>query len=193
MTARLWLAVGAASLVACTPRPGPAGPRTCAPTSATLPPGASATSLAGQYRVRLVATAGPRPDGTADGTLSLSQADPDPDAAGPRHHVLVGHGEVPLESVGAPAAQLASEDPLRPGVLGFDLPARSNDSATGPRVLLRLGAEANRQDVMRIEGAYTVLRVREIRENGFAGEWSSGDPDPIAEGYFCAWRDGGGN
>ena len=193
MIARLWLPAGVAALVACAARPMPASPRSCAPTAASLPPGASGASLAGQYRIRLVATAGPRQDGTADGTLSLSQADPEPDAARPRRHVLVGHGEVPLESIGAPAAQLASEDPLRPGVLGFDLPAWSNDSAAGPRVLLRLGAEVNRQDVMRIEGAYTVLRVREIRENGFAGEWSSGDPDPIAEGYFCAWRAGGGN
>ncbi len=192
MTARHWFAAGVASLAACVPRPAPASPQTCAPTVATLPPGASGASLEGQYRIRLVATAGPRRGGTADGTLSLGQPAPAP-AAGPRRHVLAGHGELPLENVGAPPARLESEDPMRPGVLVFDLAPRADGSPSGPRVLLRLGDEANRQDVMRIEGTYTVLRVREMREDGFAGEWSSGDPAPVAEGFFCAWRAGGAN
>ena len=85
-----------------------------------------------------------------------------------------------------PRLDVAQPDPVRPGVVVFDLPPPADTAA--PRIMLRLGAEANRQDMSRIEGAYTVLRLRELREDGFAGDWTSGAPLPVAEGYFCAWR-----
>jgi hypothetical protein len=103
--------------------------------------------------------------------------------------VLRGSGQLALSEVGAAEADVTSQDPMRPGVLVFDLGPRPT-TPPNSRVLIRLGAEANRQDVIRIEGAYTVLRVHEIREDGFAGEWTSGAPLPVAEGYFCAWRAG---
>jgi len=184
---RLWLAAAMALLAGCNPRPAAAGPQTCAPSTATLDPAASGASLAGGYRLRLVATSGPRRDSSADGTLMLARPDPAAGDSATRRYVLLGSGDFRLEEVGGPAADLASRNPMRPGVLVFDLGPRPN-ALPNSRVLLRLGAEANRQDVMRIEGAYTVLRVREIRDDGFAGEWTSGDPMPVAEGYFCAWR-----
>ena len=174
---RLLAALGVV-LGACGPRPAAAGPQSCAPTTATLGAGASATALEGEYRVRLVATSGPRRDSSTDGTLALVRPDSSGHSSGPRH-VLLGSGELALAEVGAAEADLASRDPVRPGVLVFDL---------GSRILLRLGAEANRQDVARIEGAYTVLRVGEIRSDGFGGAWTSGAPLPVAEGYFCAWK-----
>ena len=172
-------------LSACGPRPAAADPQSCGPTAASLAPGATAGALEGRYRVRLVATSGPRSSGAADGMLVLTRTDTaDPQ---PRHrHVLVGHGDLRVEDVGGPALDVGSTDGARPGVVGFDLPPLPD--STAPRVLLRLGALANRQDVARIEGPYAVLRVREIREDGFAGDWTGGAPLPTAEGYFCAWR-----
>ncbi len=183
MSPRLWLLAAAALLPGCKPSPAAAGPQACAPSPGPLPPDASAASLEGVFRLRLVATSGPRRDSSADGTLSLLRpaAEPEPGAPAARRFVLVGSGQLRLEEVGAAEADVASRDPMRPGALVFDLPSG---------VLLRLGAEANRQDVTRIEGAATALRVREIREDGFAGDWTSMAPLPLAEGYFCAWRSG---
>jgi hypothetical protein len=103
--------------------------------------------------------------------------------------VLRGSGTLSLSQVGAVEADVASRDPMRPGILVFDL-GPGPQAAPGSRVLLRLGAEANRQDVARVEGAYTVMLVHEIGNDGFTGEWRSGAPLPVAEGYFCAWRFG---
>ncbi len=167
--------------VACSPPPAQAGPQNCAPTTATLPAGSSGAALEGEYRLRLIATSGPKSGDTADGVLRLRP----PASTAPQRAVLFGTGELDTEAIGGPAADLASEDPGRPGVLVFDLPPLP-EAPESPRVVMRLGAEANRQDVTRVEGAYTVLRVREIRADGFAGDWESGAPLPSAGGYFCA-------
>jgi hypothetical protein len=180
--------LAATVLAACGPRPEAAGPESCGPSTATLPPGASASALEGEYRIRLVATSGPRAQQSADGTLHLSRRAPAAaEDSHRRRHVLVGSGDVQMEEVGGPPQDLTSRDPARPGIIGFDLPPL--DDQPGPRVLLRLGTMANRQDAIRIEGPYTALRVREIREDGFSGDWTSGTPLPVAEGYFCTWRD----
>lgn len=189
MSPRPWFLVTIGLVTGCGPRPAAAGPQTCAPSSATLAASAAGASLEGEYRVRLVATSGPRRDSSTDGTLALVRPDPLAPDSSTRRFVLRGSGELALSEVGAAEADVASRDPMRPGVLVFDLGPRPT-APPNSRVLLRLGAEANRQDVMRIEGAYTVLRVHEIREDGFAGEWTSGAPLPVAEGYFCAWRAG---
>ena len=174
-----------ALLWACAPRPAAADPQACAPNTASLEAGARATSLEGEYRVRLVATSGPRNAGTSDGNLRLSRAASSGGTTRTRH-VLVGTSDVRVEDVGGPDLDATSKDPVRPGVVGFDLPPLPESAA--PRIMLRLGAEANRQDVTRVEGPYTVLRLREIRPDGFSGDWTSGAPLPVAEGYFCAWR-----
>jgi len=173
----------------CRSRPAEAAPESCAPSTAALHPSLPAVSLAGAYRVRLVATAGPRRDSSTEGRLELvAPAEPD---SGSRRPALVGTGNLRLEEIGAPSADLDSRDPDRPGVVVFDLPP-SADTTNAPRVLLRLGAEANRRDVVRLEGASTVLRVREVRPDGFIGDWTAHAPLPVAEGYFCAWRVGAG-
>jgi hypothetical protein len=180
-----WL-LGLAALTACAPRPVAAGPQTCAPGSATLGSEADAGALTGEYRLRLVATSGPRRDSSTDGSLTLAAADSATRSRAVHRYTLLGHGELELGEVGAAEADVTSRDPMRPGALVFDLGRPV--AAPSSRVLVRLGAEANRQDVMRLEGAYTVLRVRAIDEAGFSGEWASGAPLPVAEGYFCAWR-----
>ena len=179
-----WALAALTLLCGCSPRPAAAGPRTCAPSTAALDSSAAAAALEGAYRIRLVAGAGPRRDSSTDGTLTLEQPAGGSPVEPPRRYVLRGYGDIRLDEVGAAADDVASQDAARPGVLAFDLPA----GGQGRRLLLRLGAEANRQDVMRVEGAYTVLRVREIRPDGFVGDWTSGAPLPVAEGHFCAWR-----
>ena len=42
---------------------------------------------------------------------------------------------------------------------------------------------------MLFDGAYTVLEVREIAADGFAGTWRSGLRLSHLEGYFCARRE----
>jgi hypothetical protein len=42
--------------------------------------------------------------------------------------------------------------------------------------------------VVRFDGGYTALRVRELNPDGFAGNWESGAPMPAARGHFCATR-----
>jgi hypothetical protein len=182
-----------AALAGCSPRAASADPQSCAPStawadsSAAPDSAASAAALMGGYRLRLVATSGPRRDSSADGRLTLEPAAAPIDSS-PRRPALFGTGELPLEDVGAPAADLGSRDPMRPGVVVFELPAGTGGEPA-PRILLRLGAEANRQDVVRVEGASTVLRVKEVRDDGFAGDWTANAPLPVAEGYFCAWRE----
>ena len=40
--------------------------------------------------------------------------------------------------------------------------------------MLRVGSEANRRGVRRFDGAFTVLRVQQVTDEGFAGTWESG-------------------
>jgi hypothetical protein len=179
--------LASAALLACGPRQVAAGPEHCRPSTAS-PATAAVAGLVGDYRVRLVATSGPRRDSSTDGRLHLQPVTAGSGASAPRY-ALSGTSDLRLEEVGAPPADVASRDPVRPGVVVFELPARGGVAAA-PRIMLRLGAEANRQDVIRIEGASTVLRVREVLDSGFVGDWTSFSPLPGAEGYFCAWREG---
>ena len=98
--------------------------------------------------------------------------------------VLIGTADVALDSVGAlVVGDAASTDPTRPGVIVFG-------SAPGdaPRILMRLGSEANRRDQQPFDSGYTVLDVRAVNTDGFAGPWRSGVVETEAEGYFCARR-----
>jgi hypothetical protein len=177
--------LASAALLGCGPRQVAAGPEHCRPSTAS-PSAAAAAALVGDYRVRLVATSGPRRDSSTDGRIDLQPVPAGTEARGPRF-ALRGTSDLRLEEVGAPPADVASQDPMRPGVVVFELPAREGAPGS-PRIMLRLGAEANRRDVVRIEGASTVLRVREVLDSGFVGEWTSFSPLAGAEGYFCAWR-----
>lgn len=180
-----WLLLAAVGSLGCRPRPVAADPQPCAPGTAAPDQSSSAGPLVGDYQVRLVATSGPRRGSSTDGTLSLFL--PRPGAAPGRSVVLHGRGDLRLEEVGASSADISSGDPTRPGVVVLELAPRGGDSSAA-RILLRLGAEANRTDVVRLEGASTVLRVREVGDSGFAGDWTAYAPLPLAGGYFCAWR-----
>lgn len=198
MSGRAGLVLMLALGLGCRSRPAEAGPQPCSPTTASLPPGTTGDALAGAYRLQMIATSGPgegestagrlelRPSAVADRYRSWAEGVQDTTNVYP----LYGSLDAGLDAVGAAAGDASSVDPARPGVLVIGMPPRTE--ADGPRVILRLGADANRRDAVRFDGGYTVLRVREITDAGFAGEWESGAPMPRAAGHFCAVREGAG-
>jgi hypothetical protein len=128
--------------------------------------------IAGEYRLSLVATHGPRQGRSIAGTMTLGT-----------HY---GHAAIALDSVGAVAAgSIASRDSTRPGVLVLS----AADQAAGmPQTYLRLGAEANRTDIRLLDGAYMVLIVDSASASAMRGHWRSGIRAETAGGYFCADR-----
>jgi hypothetical protein len=95
---------------------------------------------------------------------------------------LFGSTDVNVEAVGAVrVGSLSSQDPTSPGVLVIE-----SETGTSPSILLRLGSDANRRDLVRFDGGYAVLRVVEITAESFSGTWSSGTRGQDSEGFFCA-------
>ena len=185
------LSLGVLLLLGCHHSAGSPGPEPCAQVAdlSHVPPPADA--LAGEYRLQLTVDSDAA---TVQGTLRLVAADPSlPARTGPygipdtmHRYPLVGTAELDLAAVGAVApGGTASIDPAAPGVLVIE---RVGGSLPAERILLRLGAEANRRDQVRFDGGYTVLRVGHIDRSGFRGEWESGAPLPQAHGHFCASR-----
>lgn len=152
--------------------------------------GTSAEQLAGTYQLRMVATEGPEAGQAADGTLRLQPYDQslrEVTVGGIRDtsasYVLYGNTEVDPDAVGAVSpGDLGSRDPLRPGVVLIERKGA---------ITLRMGAEANRRDVVRFDGGYLALRVVEAADDRFAGSWASGVGTQRSAGYFCAVRTGG--
>ncbi len=125
-------------------------------------------------------------------TLRLQMQESDPtqesDSTSDPSTPLYGFTDIDLEAVGAHrVGDPGSRDPSAPGVLVLER------EEYGRRVItLRLGSNANRRDVVRYDGAYTVLRVRQSDEDGFAGSWRSGSGSgldlSVTTGHFCAWK-----
>lgn len=135
--------------------------------------------LLGTFDVTLVATMGNAAGRQAKGLLTLAATDI------PGAVVAGSIADLPLETVGGiPVGELTSRDAAAPGVLGFA------PQTPGSEILLRLGSEANRRDVVRFDGAYMVLRAQTSNAQGFAGSWRSGVTTDRAGGYFCAVRVG---
>ena len=118
----------------------------------------------------------------ADSPGSADSTDPSIDPLTP----LYGFTDLDPESVGAHrVGDPGSRDPAAPGVLVLER------AEYGRRVItLRLGSDANRKDLVRYDGTYTVLSVKSVDEKGFAGSWRSGGGlgFTVNTGYFCAWK-----
>jgi hypothetical protein len=165
----------------------------CAPAGGELAAGARADALAGAFRLTLAAERGPFAGRSAEGTLQLqpfgARPIPVPPSAGVRYP-LFGGTDVDLAAVGAVAPGAVDRaDAARPGVLVMEMSAPSAPAGTN-RVMLRLGADANRGGDPRFDGAFTALTVTAIEGGRFAGRWQSGGGDQQASGYFCAERIG---
>ena len=170
---------------------------TCAAPSSELPRSATGAGLGGEYRLRLVATAGPRSGEAVNASLRLAPLADSLQVPAPMlgvqdtttRYALAGSTDLDPALVGGVATgDYASTDPTAPGVLVIE----RHPGATGApaSVMLRLGALANRRGVVRFDGGYFALTVRRIDTDGFAGTWSSGTARQGAAGYFCAERTG---
>ncbi len=174
----------------------------CEPAADRLSAKATLSDRAGRYRLTLVANSGAADSGSTSGDsgsaahlvvsglLTLRQQaqqgqqtrtpEPPDDPSTP----LYGFTDIDPRSVGAHrVGDPGSKDPSAPGVLVLER------EEYGRRVItLRLGSQANRRDLVRYDGAYTVLRVKEIDKGGFAGSWRSGGglDLSVTTGYFCA-------
>lgn len=181
-------------LLGCGRAAGSADPQPCGPVASELPGEASADLLAGEFRLRLVATSGEKRGSSTEGSVTLlpyDLAQPRIDLSGATDtahaYPLYGFADLDLAAVGAAApGDLASDDPAGPGVLVIE--RLTSPSGRPGRMTLRLGSEANRQGVVRFDGGFAVLRVRQVDEAGFAGSWESGTALPNAGGHFCATR-----
>ena len=157
---------------------------TCAPPSGRLGSDATLATHAGHYRLTIVRWVDAVDIGSARGTLTLYRQAPGLDALGNASTPLYGKADVNLRAVGAHrVGDIGSDAANAPGVLVLEF-----DRAGARNILLRLGSAANRRDTMLYDGAYTVLEVREITADGFAGSWRSGWRSSHAGGYFCATR-----
>ena len=155
--------------------------QSCRPTSATLPQRATLAGAYGQHRLVLATRAGDR---TVSGLLVLVASPPGRETFGPASTPLQGTTDIDLRTVGAhPIGNPASTDPHAPGVLVLEF-----DRDGARQILLRLGSDANRLDIVSYDGGHTVLQVRQIDADGFAGTWESQARSSFAAGHFCATR-----
>jgi len=162
----------------------------CVPRQGPLAADASLSDLPGTYLLTMVEEVGGSPSRTAEGLLSLQAQEErfrqfSGSAGGSIPGVispLYGSTDLDVEAVGAVrVGDLSSEDPASPGVLVIE-----SATGAGVSILIRLGSDANRRDVVRFDGGYTVLTVVESDEESFSGTWSSGARGPESSGFFCA-------
>ena len=154
----------------------------CEPASGGLPSGASLAGRAGSYRLTLVQVVDSVDASSATGALTLRPQPPGLDSLGMAVTPLYGFTDIDLRAVGAQrVGDPAATDPRAPGVLVLES-GRGGER----RILLRMGADANRRDSALFDGAWTVLEVREIAADGFSGSWRSGVRLSRTRGCFCA-------
>jgi hypothetical protein len=162
----------------------------CVPPAGPVANDASLEGRAGEYRLTMVEQVDRSPSRTTTGSLTLlaqveslrqfagSTGGSIPGVTSP----LFGSTDVNVEGVGAVRmGSLLSKDPESPGVLVIE-----SETGASPSILMRLGSDANRRDLVRFDGGYAVLTVVEITEESFSGTWSSGAGGPDSEGFFCA-------
>jgi hypothetical protein len=189
------LAIAACHSPAPTTRPATrSAADTCAAPSSDLPRAVTGARLAGEYRLRLVPTAGPRSGEAVSANLRLAPlADSlrvPPPMLGIQdtttRYPLAGSTDLdPALVGGVGTGDNGSTDPTAPGVLVIERHPGADAPAS---IMLRLGALANRRGLQRFDGGYFALTVRRVDPDGFAGTWSSGTARQAAAGYFCADR-----
>jgi hypothetical protein len=165
----------------------------------TLPVETTAASLAGQYRLTIVGTAGHAAGRVARGALEL-WAPPDSfqyvrQADGQRNPwltiPLIGTTTIDLEQVGGVEnGGWATTRPEAPGIALWEFHADDHGKLV-TAITLHLGADGNRRDVRQLDGPYNAFYVDRIEPSGFSGRWhaSLGYTSYKAEGHFCATRE----
>lgn len=147
-------------------------------------------SLPGSWRLTLVATSGGMAGRSAQGSLTLRALDAALrriERPGPAIVTVpvIGATDVPVEQVGAVRmGNLLSADPQRPGAAIWV----SQGADGGVSAVLRIGEEAIRSDLLRFDGGYTALFLRQVSAASLRGSWASGVTTEEAGGHFCAVR-----
>jgi hypothetical protein len=172
----------------------PRGP--CEPVEAAPLTDVDAETLAGTYRLTLVATQGRMAGNETEVRLELRPQEPglrpvpgvDGEPLPGTVQALIGTLSEGLEDVGAwVPGEVGSEDPEAPGVSVLLTEGEPMDGPTS-RLLLRVGSEANVRGRISFDDAYTVLRVARVTDEGLFGRWESGLRTEQAGGHFCAVR-----
>jgi uncharacterized Zn-binding protein involved in type VI secretion len=147
-------------------------------------------SLSGGWQLTLVAGSGSMAGRRVQGAMTLRAQDPAlrrVDRPGPTTVTVpvIGTTDIALEQVGAVRmGDVRSTDPLQPGVAIWA--SQSPDGEVS--AVMRIGQEAIRSDIMRIEGGYTALFLRQVSADAIRGGWASGVTSEESSGYFCALR-----
>jgi hypothetical protein len=167
---------------------------TCSAATGSLAAGASLRGRAGDYSLTMVggAQGSAGAASSVQGGLTLLEQSAEmrvfqgadgsaiPGVVSP----LYGTTDIQVQEVGAlRIGSLLTGDPSAPGVLVIE-----SQTAQGPSILLRFGADANRRDLGLFDGGFTVLELHEISGEGFSGTWTSGAQGSRTEGHFCAER-----
>ncbi|MFV1987612.1 MAG: hypothetical protein ACC682_10030 [Gemmatimonadota bacterium] len=191
---RVAAAVGAL-VVACAPPPdslqpplpdlGRAEVNRCSASEPRLPITAQGVErLTGRYVLFMV---GEEPSlELAKGNLILDVASGDSGGMGTAP-TLTGMTDVDASVVGAMIpGDARSTEAMAPGVgvYTFDDPANPGTLIA----VVRLGAEANRRDRQRFDGAHTTLRITSVAPDRFGGTWTSANGGVQMGGEFCAVR-----
>ncbi len=174
-------------------------PQECAAPTSELTSTASTEGMGGEYRLRLVATSGPKTGSATNGKLTLQPQRGElryrvrpggvPDSS--VVHPLYGSTDVDLAAVDAVlVGSTSSLDSTKPGVLVVERHARPGQPPLAD-IVLRLGSDANQRERQRVDGGYTALRIRQLSPEGFSGTWASGIKAEQSGGYFCAERNDG--
>ena len=159
--------------------------RQCVPSSGELRAGDTLSDRAGRYGLVLVEGEIGSPKRAVAGTLILHLRNQENDRSTGTSTPLYGNTDIDLRSAGAiRVGDPNSTDPEAPGVLVLET------DRDGQRIImLRIGSDANRKGLVRYDGAFTVLEVHRIDEDGFYGSWRSGHRSSRTRGHFCAIRE----
>ena len=139
--------------------------------------------LAGRYHLYMTSDAEPTDQTAGVLDLRVRAGSSSPDAPS-----LIGASDIDPDEVGAiVAGTLTSTDESAPGV-GAYVFVPDPDRPSEVMAVLRMGAESNRRDRQRFDGAHTTLRIITITEDRFGGTWSSAYGAGETSGGFCAVR-----
>ena len=162
----------------------------CRPVEGPFTATAPWDSLAGTWQLTLVAGSGPMAGHREEGALWLQAQDTAlrrVDRPGPTTVTVpvIGTTDIALEQVGAVRmGDVRSADPLQPGVAMWV--SQTPDGSVS--AVMRIGQEAIRSNLLRFDGGYTALFLRQVSVNAIRGGWASGVSTETVSGYFCAER-----
>jgi hypothetical protein len=162
----------------------------CRPSTGRLAANAAWDSLPGSWRLTLVTTFGSMTGRSVQGEMTLRGQDSVErrvERSGPTVVTVpvIGAADIALEDVGARRiGDLHSLEPARPGLAIWV----SRGADGGVSAVLRIGQEEIHPTLLQIEGAYTVLYLREVSRDAMRGGWASGVTQEEAHGHFCAER-----